>query len=137
MRISRRSRYGLRALLFLAQAAPDEPVSLPVIAAHEEVSRAFLERILSDLRHAGLVETRRGLRGGYLLTRRPERITAADVLEVLEGPLVLLDCVDDGDACDRSAECLARPLWDDLSGVMRQALADVSLADLAARHPRG
>ena len=90
--LSQRSRYALKALLHLATAEPDRPVSIGCIAEEAGISRKFLEAILNDLRREGIVCSLRGKHGGYRLARAPERISFAEVIRASEGPLALFPC---------------------------------------------
>ena len=91
--ISQKSKYALRALLALARVAPGETMRIAAIAARETIPKKFLEQILLELKRAGLVASRRGKHGGYLLLRRPEEIVFGEVLRLMEGPLVPLGCL--------------------------------------------
>lgn len=130
VRLSTRSRYGLRALLYLAADDGERLVPLSQIAAAEEIPAPFLERILGRLRAGGLVEARRGVSGGYRLARSPERITVADVVTAVEDPRPLLDCLERPEVCGRTATCRARRAWTRLDGAIAAALDGVTLEDL-------
>ena len=91
--LSRKSKYGLKALLLLANNAGDQPVLIADLAARDAMPRKFLEAILLDLKRHGLVESRKGKGGGYFLRRRPDSITVGEVIRILEGPLALVPCV--------------------------------------------
>ena len=88
--LSRKSKYGLKALLLLANNAGDQPVLIADLAARDAMPRKFLEAILLDLKRHGLVESRKGKGGGYFLRRRPDSITVGEVIRILEGPLALV-----------------------------------------------
>jgi Rrf2 family protein len=91
--ISQKSKYALRALMALADRSGDAPMLIGEIAAQEVIPRKFLEQILLDLKHQGLVVSRRGKAGGYILLRRPETITFGEVLRLMDGPLAPLPCL--------------------------------------------
>ena len=130
MRMSTRSRYGLRALLYLTGHPGSAPVPLSEIAAAEAVSVAFLERIMAALREAGIVAASRGAAGGYRLSRPPSEVRVVDVVTALENPRPLVDCVPDATACERSPDCRARIAWQRLDDAVREALAGITLDDL-------
>lgn len=130
VRISSRCRYGLRAMLYLALRGSGRPVPLSEIAESEGIPVAFLERILAQLRQAGLVNARRGVAGGYSLGRPAAAVSAADIVTALEGPISLLDCVHDEAACARTDACLSRAVWCKLDEAVAGALEGVTLADL-------
>jgi Rrf2 family protein len=91
--ISQKSRYALRALLFLAAQDSGNPVQIAEIAKHENIPRKFLEAILVELKKPGIVRSHRGRQGGYSLGRAAKDISFADVLRVTDGPLALSPCV--------------------------------------------
>jgi Rrf2 family protein len=91
--LSRKSKYGLKALLLLAQESGGEPVLISRLAERDGLPHKFLEAILLDLKRHGFVESKKGKGGGYYLLRKPEEITFGEVIRVLEGPLALVPCV--------------------------------------------
>ena len=92
--LTQRSRYALRAMLFLAQAPVGSgPIPMNRIAAEANVPRKFLELILADLREAGLLHSHRGKMGGYCLSRPIHRVSLGEIIRVIEGPLALVPCV--------------------------------------------
>jgi Rrf2 family protein len=103
--LSRRSKYGLKALLMLAQRSGRGPVLVSDLAETDALPKKFLEAILLDLKRHGLVESKKGKGGGYFLRLPPEQITAGDVIRALEGPLALVPCVSQT-AYTRCVECL-------------------------------
>ena len=103
---------------------------MSVLAENQSLSRKYLHTLLTTLKSAGLVRSVRGPGGGFVLSRPPARIKLREVLCAVEGPLSLVDCVADERVCDRSKDCPARRVWEDLSGVVDKALDKVSLASL-------
>lgn len=91
--LSKKSKYGLKALLVLGQEAGRGPVLVSTIANREAIPRKFLEAILLELKRHGIVESRKGKGGGYFLRRRPSDIAFGEVIRVLEGPLAAVSCV--------------------------------------------
>lgn len=106
--LSRRSKYGLKALLVLATEAGRGPVLVAELASRDAIPQKFLEAILLDLKRHGLVQSKKGRGGGYYLRRPPEEITAGAVIRALEGPLALVPCVSQT-AYTRCAECVDEP----------------------------
>ena len=129
MRLSKRGRYGLLAMIALARR-PDALTTSEVIAEEEDVSKKYLDEILGGLRAAGLLKAHRGPGGGYSLARPAARITAADVVEALEGEIAVVPCVGDGDACKRADRCPARGVWQATSKAIRRELGAQTLARL-------
>lgn len=130
LRFSTKGRYGVRAMMELAMHLPGEPVLMSTIAERQGISRKYLHALLTSLRAAGLVRSVRGAQGGYTLSRLPAQIKVSEVVEALEGPLALTDCVIEDGICHRSPDCTSRRLWVELSTVLRQHLASLTLQDL-------
>lgn len=102
--LTQRSRYALRALIFLARTGNVAPVSISVIAADQKLPRKFLEIILLELKNGGLVQSYRGKMGGYRLARAPGAISFGEIIRLIEGPLALVPCVSLS-AYQRCADC--------------------------------
>jgi Rrf2 family protein len=132
VRISAKADYAVRAAAELAAASPEgRPVKGEELAASQGIPQKFLENILADLRHSGLVRTRRGAEGGYALTSPPSEISVADVLRAVEGPLAAVqgtrpESLHYGGAAARLPE-----VWVALRANLRAVLEHVTLADLA------
>jgi Rrf2 family cysteine metabolism transcriptional repressor len=130
VRISSRCEYGLRAMVYLAARSDGHPVPLPEIAAEEGIPAPFLERILARLREGGLVKATRGVTGGYQLARESAGIAVGDIVTALEGPLSLVGCVPDEEACARAESCASRVVWRRLDKAISGALNGITLEDL-------
>jgi Rrf2 family protein len=131
MRTTAKADYAVRAAVELAAAATCEPVKADYIAEAQKIPLNFLENILSELRRAGIVESRRGAAGGYLLARPPEEISLADVIRAVEGPLANVRGMSpDLLEYEGSAERL-RDVWVALRASVRSVLEHVTLADVA------
>jgi Rrf2 family protein len=91
--ISRKGKYAIRAVLYLAQRHGGGPIPIEEIASTEKISRKFLESILLELRYAGVLDSKRGKRGGYLLHETPSRVTVGKIIRIVDGPLSPVDCV--------------------------------------------
>lgn len=134
VKISTRSRYGLRALLELALRDSSGPVMMQSIADSQGVSRKYLDTIFASLKSAGMVRSRRGIGGGHMLGQTPENIRVGDILRALEGPLSLVDCVGSAELCSRSHRCVTRDVWADVGKAIEGVLDNLTLADLVERH---
>ena len=135
MKFSTRARYGLRAMIALAQSYPRGPMSLAEISRSEEISLSYLEQLMAVLRKASLVEGIRGAHGGYQLTADPASITAGQVVRALEGPLAPAECVSEGVGsgyCRRETDCPSKPLWEQVRNSIAQVLDTTTLADLCS-----
>jgi Rrf2 family cysteine metabolism transcriptional repressor len=130
LKLSTKARYAMRAMLELALREGSGPVQLREVARAQRISPKYLEQLAIPLHHAGLVRTERGPSGGYRLARSASAITALDVVQAVEGPLFLLDCLESTKACDRSGACAARGLWGRVTGAIAGVLAETTLTDL-------
>ncbi len=133
MKLSTRTRYGLRLMVELAARGQQEAVMLREIAQAQGISHKYLSQIILLLKSRGLVNAWRGARGGYRLSRPAEQIRVREVVEALEDGLTLLDCVDRPGACPRSGRCAARDLWEGLGREMARFLDSVTLQDMVGR----
>ena len=138
MMFSTKAEYGVRVMVALARRDDDVPVSLAEIADEDGLPLAYLEHLVARLRKAGLVESRRGARGGYLLARSASEITMAEVVEALEGAIAPIECITEGAdghlVCTREAEtdhiCPTKLLWTRVRGSVVRTLEETRLSDL-------
>ncbi len=132
MKLSTRSRYGLRAVVDLAVYYGENPVTLSTLAGMQGISEAYLEQLLRTLRKAGIVDTVRGAAGGYVLCKAPAKLDVGSVLSALEGSTAVVDCVGTVDACcENACTCSARPLFLKLQSRINAVLSETTIADLA------
>ena len=124
MKISTKGRYGLTIMIELAKKHGEGPTSLKTIAQANELSEHYLEQLIAPLRNAGLVKSIRGAYGGYELTSAPSKITAGDVIRVLEGPITPVEGIED-------EEPAKRELWIRIRDAIKDVLDNTSLEDLA------
>lgn len=134
MRLSTRSRYGVRLMLALGLNERKEPVFLKDIAHSEEISEKYLSQIIIPLKAKGLVTTFRGAHGGYLLSRPASEIKLRDIIEPLEGDMSLVDCVNNPDICGKSTECVTREVWNEMSSLLLHFLDTFTLEDLINKY---
>ena len=149
MMFSTKAEYGVRVMVQLARRAGEEPVPLAEIAAHDGLPLAYLEHLVARLRKAGLLDSRRGSHGGYMLARPSSEITMAEVVEALEGSIAPIECIseaaDGSIICSREAAdpaapahvCPTKLLWTRVRGSIVQTLQQTTLADLALGQPLG
>ena len=130
MKLTTRARYGTRAVIDLASNYGKGPVFLHEIAEKEGVSEKYLQHLFHSLKVVGLIKSERGVGGGFSLAKDPSTIRLSELVTVLEGPLSLVECVDDKKACSRSADCVTRELWKKLSESMMKVLDSMTLDDL-------
>ncbi len=129
MKLSTRGQYGLYAMYYLAIHKDEGPKSLQSIASIG-VPKQYLEQLLGNLRRAGLVGTVRGSQGGYQIARDPAEISVLDVIDAMEGPLELSECMTDEKTCDRSCQCPVRRVWQKLTDSINQELSGIKLSDM-------
>lgn len=132
MRISAKADYAVRASIELAAVTDGAPVSAEALASAQDVPHRFLEAILRDLRRDGIVASRRGVGGGYVLARPAERVTVADVVRAVDGPLVYVRDQRPSDLDYSGSAASLLHVWVALRANVRAVLAQVTLADLAA-----
>ena len=138
MMFSTKAEYGIRVLVELASRDGDAPVPLAEIAEANGLPLAYLEHLVARLRKAGLVESRRGARGGYLLARDADEITMAEVVEALEGSIAPIECITEGSdgsiVCSRETDpahvCPTKLLWTRVRFSIVRTLQEMTLADL-------
>ena len=131
MRVSSRGQYGVRALAYLAVRYGEGPINVRTVAQAERLPAKYLEQLLAKLRRGGLVKSSRGARGGITLARDPKTISVRQIVSLLEGSLVPVDCLKDGAVHEET--CVAHPLWQALHDNVLSTLDSFTLADLAER----
>jgi len=130
MKLSTRSRYGTRMMLDLAEHHDTGPVRTKEIAERQDISGKYLEQLIIPLKHARLIKSVRGPKGGYMLSKPPDRITIADIVDALEGQLVLVDCIEHPGACNRESGCVVRRVWEHATQVMIETFKSTTLSDM-------
>lgn len=133
MKVSTRGEYGVRAMVALASHYGSGPMSIATMARESAVPYAYLEQLIAPLRKAGLVESKRGAQGGYVLTRPPGEVRVGDVYRVMEGPVAPMDCVSEDvseQTCPLIEGCQTRPVWLKVRDSIVDAIDSMTLADL-------
>ncbi len=130
MKLSTRTRYGMRAIIELAQHEEKRPLQLKAIAERQDISVKYLEQLMSLLRSAGFVRSVRGSKGGYILARPADQIRLSEVFRCLEGPVSTTECTEDESYCERSADCAARDVWKKVEDAIQEVLGAIRLSDL-------
>ena len=133
MKLSTRTRYGIRAIVELAMNYGKGPLQIRVIAQRQDISVKYLEQLMTILRSAGFIRSIRGSKGGYLLARQPAHIKLSDVFDALEGNVTTVECVEDKNYCDRTADCIVRQVWAQVQQAIKNVLQSISLQDLVDR----
>ncbi|HEY3368068.1 MAG TPA: Rrf2 family transcriptional regulator [Symbiobacteriaceae bacterium] len=131
MKLSTKGKYGVKALFELAMHEGAGPVSLKSIADRQGLSEHYLEQLAAPLRKAGLIVSVRGAQGGYVLSRPSAKITVADIVRVLEGPIGFSDCTVEGETPpDCATECVVRGVWEKVTHQIVSVLEGITLQDL-------
>jgi Rrf2 family protein len=112
MQITRQADYAVRAVLYLTQLGEEQRAATSQIAQDQQIPPSFLAKIVSQLSVAGLLQTSRGARGGVSLARSPEEISLLEVVEAIDGPILLNECVGNGN-CQFGDDCVMKPVWCD------------------------
>ncbi|ASZ19211.1 transcriptional regulator [Bacillus cereus] len=123
MKISKKGRYGLTIMIDLAKKFGEGPISLKSIAQAHDLSEHYLEQLISPLRNARLVKSTRGAYGGYVLSDQPANITAGDVIRVLEGPISVVEMIEEEEPAQRQ-------LWMRVRDAVQEVLDSTTLEDL-------
>lgn len=133
MKLSTRTRYGMRAVLELAENHGKGPLQIKTIARREDISVKYLEQLMAMLKSAGLVKSIRGSKGGYILAKAPKQIKLIDVFNCLEGPVITTECLENENYCARVADCVTRQLWAEIQEAIETILQSKTLQDLVDR----
>lgn len=133
MKISTKGRYGLRIMLDLARNDGETPRMISDICKSQGLSKKYVSRLIIELRKAGMISSVRGAKGGYKIKRLPRHITLLEIIETMEGPLSIVDCVGCPKKCNKSASCAAREIWGEVNEKIRREFESITLQDVLNR----
>jgi Rrf2 family protein len=133
MKLSTKGRYATRALLDLALHHNQSLIPLKDIARRQEIPLRYLEHLITPLIAAGMIISTRGPKGGISLVRSPEKIRLSEVIQLLEGPITPVECVNNPKICTRSELCATRDIWSELKEAIDGVLESTTLQDLVER----
>lgn len=138
MRLSTKSRYGLRAIFDIAYHSGGLPTQIKEISKRQGVTPRYLEQIFQKLKEAGLIKSIRGPKGGYYLAREPEKISVADVIRAVEETIDPVFCANqfrmkNKKKCRRGKNCVARVIWQEAGKLLREYFSSVSIAQMCQR----
>lgn len=137
MKLSTKGRYGLRALIDLAQYGEQEAVSIQSISARQQISDRYLEQLVRKLKKAGLVTSVRGAQGGYRLARPAEEISVGDVLRALEGSIEAVSCQEgENPSCVGKDLCVARFVWQKVNKSIQETVDSIMISQLVEESRR-
>lgn len=131
MQITRQADYAIRAMLYISKLGANQRAATSQIAEEQHIPPSFLAKIISQLSIAGLLHTSRGARGGVMLAKDPNEITLLDVVESIDGPIALNECVNDIGGCEFGEECPLRPIWCDAQDDLVQRLKTTTFAQFS------
>lgn len=140
MRLSTKSRYGLRALFDIAYNCGTAPVQIQDISRRQQISPRYLEQIFQNLKHAGLLKSKRGPQGGYYLARKPEEITVLEILNATEQDVLMVDCAGatakkrkKALECPFEGQCITQIVWEEASVLINRLFSDMTLQTLCQK----
>jgi Rrf2 family transcriptional regulator, iron-sulfur cluster assembly transcription factor len=130
MKLSTRVRYGIRALIDLAENHTDRPISIKEIARRQKISFRYLENIFHDLKKSGILGSTKGKGGGFYLACKLSQVSLLDLIDILDGEFCIVDCLGEGPQCENAKKCYTRGMWEKLNGEIRGTFARVNLEDV-------
>ena len=133
MRLSTKSRYGVRAIFDIAYHSEGLETQVNDISRRQEVSPRYIEQIFQKLKKAGIIGSKRGPKGGYFLVKKPQEITVGEIIRVTEGdidPVLCLDPEDPDQPCGRSKECVTRIIWNEAGNRLKEYFDSVTIRNL-------
>ena len=137
MKLSTKGRYGVRALFDMAYHSGALPTQIKDISRRQDISPRYLEQIFQDLKKAGLLKSKRGPQGGYVLSRKPEEIRVSDIILATEGELFLVSCTKETDdchgKCDFDGQCVTQSIWSEANRRLNEYFASLTLKDLCEK----
>jgi len=134
MQLTRAADYAVRVMVQLAASPKEQRVLLPDLAAVTDAPESFLSKVLQALSHEGLIDSKRGHSGGFQISNRGRRASMREVIEAIDGPIMLNSCLISGKACPRSSKCPAHPVWERAQMAMLNVLSQALISELALEH---
>jgi Rrf2 family protein len=136
MRLSTKSRYGLRAMFDIAYNCGTSPTQIQDISRRQHISQRYLEQIFQSLKKGGLLKSKRGPQGGYMLAREPKEITLQEIIQATEGDLLLVECATRGrkkTGCEFDGHCVTQSVWQEAAVTLSTFFSTLTLKDLCDR----
>ncbi|HUW22289.1 MAG TPA: Rrf2 family transcriptional regulator [Candidatus Bathyarchaeia archaeon] len=128
--LTKKTEYGLQLMVHLAKNFGHAPIPLKQVAKEKKLPYRFLSQVASTLKKAGLIETKEGIKGGCFLAKSPEKVTVAEILEVLEGPLELVECLKAEASCPWASGCGQKQMFEKMKGSLKKIIKAHTLEDL-------
>ena len=132
MQLTRAADYAVRVMVHFAKMPADARILLPDLARATGAPESFLSKVLQSLAHAGFIASRRGQAGGFVLLEKGRQAAMREVVEAIDGPMLLNLCLFAGNSCDRKPQCPVHPVWKKAQEAMMSVLDSVTIAGLAA-----
>jgi Rrf2 family protein len=136
MRLSTKSRYGVRAIFDIAYHSEGLETQVKDISRRQEISPRYIEQIFQKLKRVGIIDSKRGPTGGYFLAKRPEEITVGEIIRVTEGgidPVLCTDPENSSHSCGRMNECVTRTVWNEAGNRLKEYFDSVTIRDLCEK----
>ncbi|MDD4370992.1 MAG: Rrf2 family transcriptional regulator [Anaerostipes sp.] len=133
MKLSTKGRYGLRAIIDIAEYGEAVPVSISAVSKRQGITVRYLEQLLPKLRKAGFIQSIRGAQGGYVMAKETNQISVGDILRALEGDLFLVDCYEvtgEGEQCQGARFCVTKTVWKKINDSIKDTVDNMYLSDL-------
>lgn len=130
MKLSTKCRYGSRAVMEIARNYKSGPVKRKDIVKNQQISDSYLENILISLKNGGVIDTTRGAKGGYMLHRSASEITLLEIVNILDGTLSPVECLDNPSVCERASICATRMAWGKMKQAKEEVLRSISVQEL-------
>ncbi len=130
IRLTKAGEYGLRAVRYLVENGDEKRISIGDISEDKKIPEPFLRKLFKPLVNQGIILSTRGVSGGVRLARAPKDITVLEVVEALEGPLALNECLLEDNSCEFLSECGMHDVWDEAQAAMAKVLRSKNLTDL-------
>jgi FeS assembly SUF system regulator len=132
LRLTKQSDYGIVLMTLFAGSEPQRVHSTRDLAAGAKLPLPTASKILKALARAGLLQSHRGVKGGYRLARTPSEISVEEIIRALEGPIAITECIDEASLCEIEGTCPVRTNWQRINGAVRDALSAIRLSEMAA-----
>ena len=129
LKLSTKGKYGVKAMVDLAVNQGDTPVSIKSISKRQNISEYYLEQLFAPLWKADLIKSIRGAQGGYVLNKNPRELTVLEIMNVLEGPVEISDCLDN-DLCGNIDCCATRTVWKKIKTAIDEVMGSITLQDI-------
>lgn len=130
MRLSKKCRYAIRAILDLTKNYNGAPISIRDISKRQNISVRYLENIFHDLKKSKILDSVQGKGGGFFLAKDIENISLLEIIEALEGNLIIVDCVTEESECEQSLACYTHKLWININNTIKNSFKNITLADV-------